>query len=432
MRILVVGSGAREHALAWRLAQDGHAVLAAPGNPGAARVARLVPLDPSSTAAVVEVARRERADLVVIGPEAPLVAGVVDDLEAAGIPAFGPTAGAARLEGSKAFAKEVMVRHAIPTASFEIADEVAGAERAIDRFLAAGRVVLKADGLAAGKGVLVTADRAEAGAFARACLLEGRFGAAGTRLLVEAFLPGDEVSLFFLSDGLRVRRFLPARDFKRLGDGDRGPNTGGMGAHAPSDLDPALAERIEQSIARPTLTGLAAEGHPFRGLLYLGLMLGPDGPRVLEYNARFGDPETQVLLPLVAGDLGTLLLECARGALASPLAFRPGATVGVVLAAAGYPGTPRGGDVVRGLEAWPAPAEEDRDGTWCFHAGTRRREDGAVVTAGGRVLTVVARAADRATARARAYAGLARLSLDGGQARGDVAAAGTAGTAWTS
>lgn len=429
MRILVVGSGAREHALAWRLQQDGHAVLAAPGNPGAARVARLVPLDPSSNAAIVAAARGERADLVVVGPEAPLVAGVVDALEAAGIPGFGPTAGAARLEGSKSFAKEFMVRHAIPTAPFALADDVPGAERAIDRFLAAGRVVLKADGLAAGKGVLVTADAAEARAFARACLVEGRFGSAGARLLVEAFLPGEEVSLFFLSDGTRVRRFLPARDFKRLGEGDRGPNTGGMGAHAPCELDPALAERIEQSIARPTLAGLADEGHPYRGLLYLGLMLGPDGPRVLEYNARFGDPETQVLLPLVAGDLGALLLECARGALASPLVFRPGATVGVVLAAAGYPDAPRGGDLVRGLEAWPGPADEDRAGTWCFHAGTRLRDDGRFEAVGGRVLTVVARAADRETARARAYAALARLSLDGGQVRHDVAAA---GTAWTS
>ena len=290
--------------------------------------------------------------------------------------------------------------------------------------------MLKADGLAAGKGVLVAGERSEAVAFARACLEEGRFGPAGARLVVEACLPGEEVSLFFLSDGARLARFLPARDFKRLGDGDRGPNTGGMGAYAPGDLDPALAERIERTIALPTIRGLAAEGAPFRGLLYVGLMIGSDGARVLEYNARFGDPETQVLLPLVAGDLGALLLECARGALVSPLAFRPGATVGVVLAAAGYPDAPRAGDVIAGLEAWPAPDEEDQEGRWCFHAGTKRRDDGAYVSAGGRVLTVVARAADRATARARAYEGLARLGLDGGQARGDVALAG--GPAWKS
>jgi phosphoribosylamine--glycine ligase len=429
MKLLVLGSGAREHALAWRLAQDGHAVLAAPGNPGSARVARRIALDPPDPAAVAGAARAHGVDLVVVGPEAPLVAGVVDALARAGIAAFGPTAAAARLEGSKAFAKEFMARHGIPTAPFAVCDDLDAAAAAIGRLEAGGRVVLKADGLAAGKGVLVAAGRDEALAFARACLREGRFGAAGARLVVEAFLPGDEVSLFFLSDGARVRRFLPARDFKRLGDGDRGPNTGGMGAHAPADLDPAMAARIEQSVALPTIAGMAAEGVPFRGLLYVGLVLGPDGPRVLEYNVRFGDPETQVLLPLVAGDLGALLAECARGALASPLAFRPGAAVGVVLAAAGYPDSPRAGDVVTGLAGWPPPADEDAEGLWCFHAGTRVREDGAIVSAGGRVVTVVARAADRATARARAYAGLGRLALDGGQARHDVAAA---GTAWTS
>ncbi|MEO6463125.1 MAG: phosphoribosylamine--glycine ligase [Candidatus Eisenbacteria bacterium] len=429
MKILVLGSGAREHALAWRLARDGHVMLVAPGNPGAARVATLVPLDPLDPAAVVSATRTHAVDLVVVGPEAPLVAGVVDALVAAGIAVFGPTAAAARLEGSKAFAKEFMARHGIATAPFAVCDDEAAAGRAIERFLAAGRVVLKADGLAAGKGVLVTGERAEARAFARDCLAQGRFGAAGARLVVEAFLPGEEVSLFFLSDGVRVRRFVAARDFKRLGDGDLGPNTGGMGAHAPADLDPALAERIEQSVALPTIAGMAREGAPFRGLLYVGLMLGPDGPRVLEYNARFGDPETQVLVPLVAGDLGALLAQCANGSLTAPLAFHPGATVGVVLAAAGYPAAPRAGDVVHGLASWPAPVEEDEAGVWCFHAGTRQRADGALVTAGGRVVTIVARAADRATARARAYAGVTRLSLDGGQVRHDVA---REGTAWSS
>jgi phosphoribosylamine---glycine ligase len=429
MKILVLGSGAREHALAWRLAQDGHAVLVAPGNPGCARVATRLRLDPLDLPAVVAAARAEAVDLVVVGPEAPLVAGVVDALAVAGIAAFGPTAAAARLEGSKAFAKEFMARHGIATAPFAVCDDEASAARAVERFLAAGRVVLKADGLAAGKGVLVTADAGEARAFAHDCLAGTRFGPAGARLVVEAFLPGEEVSLFYLSDGARLLPFLPARDCKRLGDGDRGPNTGGMGAHAPADLDLALAERIERTVARPTIDGLAHEGTPFRGLLYVGLMIGPDGPRVLEYNARFGDPETQVLLPLVAGDLGALLAECAAGALSAPLEFRPGATVGVVLAAAGYPDAPRAGDVVHGLADWPAPAAEDRAEQWCFQAGTRQREDGALVADGGRVLTVVARAADRATARARAYDGLSRLSLAGGQVRGDIA---LEGSAWKS
>ena len=430
MKILVLGSGAREHALAWRLARDGHTVACAPGNPGAARVASLVPLDPADPVAVVAAARAQGSDLVVVGPEAPLVAGVVDALATAGIAAFGPSAKAARLEGSKAFAKEFMVRHGIATAPFVVCDDVVAADRAVDRFLAEdGRVVLKADGLAAGKGVLVTARRDEARAFARACLDEGRFGAAGSRLVVEAFLAGEEGSLFFLSDGTRIARFLPARDFKRLGDGDHGPNTGGMGAYAPSDLDPGLAERVERTIALPTIEGLATEGTPFRGLLYVGLIVSPDGARVLEYNARFGDPETQVLLPLVAGDLGRVLLECARGTLATPLSFRPGATVGVVLAAAGYPESPRTGDVLGGLDRWPSPAEEDRLERWCFHAGTRRRDDGTLVAAGGRVLTVDAHAADRATARARAYEGMGHLVLEGGQVRSDVA---REGPAWTS
>jgi len=267
MKILVLGSGAREHALAWRLARDGHAVACAPGNPGAARVASLVPLDPADPVAVVAAARAQGSDLVVVGPEAPLVAGVVDALATAGIAAFGPSAKAARLEGSKAFAKEFMVRHGIATAPFVVCDDVVAADRAVDRFLAEdGRVVLKADGLAAGKGVLVTARRDEARAFARA-----------EAPLVEAFLAGEEGSLFFLSDGTRIARFLPARDFKRLGDGDHGPNTGGMGAYAPSDLDPGLAERVERTIALPTIEGLATEGTPFRGLLYVGLIVSPDG-----------------------------------------------------------------------------------------------------------------------------------------------------------
>ena len=423
MRILVVGSGAREHALAWRLARSGHIVLAAPGNPGSARVARRLAVDALDLRAVVAAARAEAVDLVVVGPEGPLVAGLVDALTAEGIAAFGPTRAAARLEGSKVFAKEFMARHGIATAAFRVADTV---EQAIDAARALGwPAVLKADGLAAGKGVVIAANEPEARAFASACLIDRRFGDAGARLVVEAFLPGDEASVFFLCDGTRLARFLPARDAKRLADGDAGPNTGGMGAFAPAPVDAATLDRVESEIALPTLAGMAQEGAPFRGLLYVGAMFGPAGPRVLEYNVRFGDPETQALMPLVASDLGTLFADCARGELRSSLAFDDAAAVGVVLAAAGYPDAPRAGDRIEGLERWPDPAAEDREQRWCFHAGTRE-ESGGVVASGGRVLTVVARAPDLAQARQRAYEGLDRLTLAGGQARRDIAAAGAA------
>ncbi len=418
MIVLVLGSGAREHALAWRIARDGHRVFAAPGNPGVSRVATCLPCDILDPAAVLVTAHGCGAQLVVVGPEAPLLAGVVDALAAAGIPAFGPTRAAARLEGSKSFAKEFMARHGIPTAPFAVCDDLPAVERALSAFGAP--VVVKADGLVAGKGVLVAATADEARGFATVCLSGTRFGDAGRRVVIEAFLPGVERSLFYLADGARVTAFPPARDYKRLGDEDCGPNTGGMGAYAPAELDPDLVRAVEETVARPTIAGLAAEGTPFRGLLYVGLMIDGTGFRVLEYNARFGDPETQALLPLVAGDLAEHLLGAARGELAGRLAVVPGATVGVVLAAPGYPDASRAGETIAGLEDWPAPAQEDDERTWCFHAGTRR--DGTqIVTAGGRVLTIVAHAADRATARERAYAGLGRLHLDGGQWRSDVA-----------
>ncbi len=418
MILLVLGSGAREHALAWRLARDGHRVHAAPGNPGIARVATCLPCDLLDPAAVVAVARAVAADLVVVGPEAPLVAGVVDALAAAGIAAFGPARAAARLEGSKSFAKEFMARHGIATAPFAVCDDEPAVERALAAFGAP--VVVKADGLVAGKGVLVARGLDEARAFARECLSGARFGDAGRRVVIEAFLPGVERSLFFLADGRRVTPFLPARDYKRLGDGDRGPNTGGMGAYAPAELEPSLLREVEDTIARPTIEGLAAEGSPFRGLLYVGLMIDGPAVRVLEFNARFGDPETQALMPLVDGDLGEHLRAAAQGALAGPLPFVPGATVGVVLAAAGYPEAPRGGDPIEGLAGWPEPAAEDAARLWCFHAGTRREGD-TLVAAGGRVLTVVAHAADREAARERAYAGIGRLALAGAQWRHDIA-----------
>jgi phosphoribosylamine--glycine ligase len=418
MKILVVGAGAREHALAWRLSASGHSVLVAPGNPGMTRIARCQPTAADDVHGIVTLATVARSELVVVGPEAPLAAGLVDALEAARISVFGPTRAAARLESSKVFAKEFMRRHGIPTADFRVAAKVA---EALDAARAFGYpVVLKADGLAAGKGVLVAADETQARTFARECLEDGRFGESGTRLVVEEFLPGEEVSLFFLSDGERCARFPAARDYKRLADGDKGPNTGGMGAFAPAPLDPALAQQIEDTIALPTLRGMAADGASFRGLLYVGLMLGPGGPRVLEYNVRFGDPETQVLMPLVANDLGALFVACATGELGATIELRDGAAVGVVLAAPGYPGPPRGG-IVTGLESWPTPAQENKEELWCFHAATRR--DGQrMIAAGGRVVTVVARAATLEQARTRAYEGVARLALDGAQIRRDIAA----------
>lgn len=420
MRILLIGSGAREHALAWRLASSHNEIHAAPGNPGIARVARCHDVAVDDLAAQVALARAHAVDLVVVGPEAPLAAGLVDALEAAGIHAFGPTRAAARLESSKVFAKEFMARHRIASAPFRVETTASGTLDAAREF--GWPAVLKADGLAAGKGVVIARGEAEARAFADACLVDRRLGEAGARLVIEPFLPGEEASLFFLSDGTRVTRFPPARDFKRIFDGDRGPNTGGMGAFAPFGLSDSMYSRIENEVALPTIAGMAAEGSPFRGLLYVGVMLDGDEARVLEYNARFGDPETQVLLPLVEGDLGARLLECARGQLASPLSFSREACVGVVLAASGYPDAPREGGEIEGLARWPSIAEEDRAATWCFHAGTRA-EGGRIFAAGGRVLTVVARRPRVAEARQAAYEALGRLALAGGQARSDIAGA---------
>ncbi len=418
MHILVVGSGAREHALAWHLARSGHRVDAAPGNPGIARAARCHDTRLDDVSGMVTLAGKLAVDLVVVGPEAPLAAGLVDALNEKGILVFGPTRAAARLESSKVFAKEFMARHGIPSARFKVVDTPLGAIEAARGF--GWPVVLKADGLAAGKGVLVAKDESEARAFAIACLTDRRFGESGARLVVEAFLPGEEASVFFLSDGARVRAFPPARDAKRLADGDEGPNTGGMGAFAPAALDRGTLAWIEREVADKTLAGMAAEGTPFKGLLYVGLMLGPDGPRVLEFNARFGDPETQALLPLVTSDLGVLLAECAKGELRSPLECASGGAVAVVVAAPGYPEQPRTGDAIGGLSDWPNPETENAEGLWCFHAGTRL-EDGKLVSAGGRVLTVVALRMNVVTARRAAYEGLARVKLEGGQARRDIA-----------
>ena len=409
MRVLVVGGGAREHALCLALAADPAvtALVCAPGNAGTAMVAEQRPLDVGSPSAVAGLAVDVRAELVVVGPEVPLVAGAADAVRDRGIPCFGPGAAAARLEGSKAFAKDVMTAAGVPTAGARVCSSPAEAGAALDEF--GPPYVVKDDGLAAGKGVVVTTDRAEALAHAAAC---------GT-VVIEEFLDGPEVSLFCLTDGTDVRALLPAQDFKRAGDGDTGPNTGGMGAYAPLDwTPPTLVEDVLESVVRPTLAEMTRRGTPFAGLLYVGLALGARGPRVVEFNARFGDPETQVVLALLETPLAGLLHAAATGTLGAqpPLHWRDGYAVTVVLAALGYPGAPRGGDVITGA---------DLPGV--LHAGTRRRDDGAVLSAGGRVLSVLGVADDLPAARDAAYALLGKIHLDGAHFRTDIA--GTAAAA---
>jgi phosphoribosylamine--glycine ligase len=403
VRVLVIGSGAREHALCLALAADPAvtSLSCAPGNAGTATVAEQCGVDPLDPGAVAALARALTADLVVVGPEAPLVAGVADAVRAAGIACFGPSGAAARLEGSKAFAKDVMTAAGVPTARAHVCTTADQAAAALDEF--GPPYVVKDDGLAAGKGVVVTSDRAEALDHAAAC----------GRVVIEEFLDGPEVSLFCVTDGAAVVPLLPAQDFKRIGDGDTGPNTGGMGAYAPLPwLPEGLVEDVVRDVARPTVDELARRGTPFAGLLYVGLALTSRGPRVVEFNARFGDPETQVVLALLETPLAGLLHAAATGSLAGQPALRwhAGAAVTVVIAAAGYPGTPRSGDVLTGA---------DQPGV--IHAGTRRRDDGAVVSSGGRVVSATAVGDDLDDARERAYRLVAAIDLAGGQYRRDIA-----------
>ena len=421
MKILVLGSGAREHAiiLALRSEEAAHDILAAPGNAGIAQDATLVDLDPLDGAAIAEYANAHAVDLVVVGPEAPLVAGVADVLRERGIPVFGPGRAAAQLEGSKAFAKRIMDAAGVPTGRAVRAATLAEVEAAFDD-LGAPHVV-KADGLAAGKGVIVTEDRDEALAHAAQYLPAGP-------VLVEEFLSGPEVSLFFLSDGDTVRPLSPAQDFKRAFDGDAGPNTGGMGAYSPL---PWLAERfgsaeafvdeVTRTVATPVIRQLDAEGTPFIGLLYAGLILTPAGIRVIEFNARFGDPETQVVLPRLVTPLSGLLLAAASGTLEDqpqPV-FSDEVAVTVVLASEGYPEAPQAGRLIEGLDEAAAV-----EGVRIVHAATAGPDapGGALVASGGRVLNVVATGADVADARARAYEAIGRIRLDGGHYRRDIAA----------
>ena len=418
MRVLVIGSGAREHALLIGLRKDPDVdVLAiAPGNAGTADIADQYDVDVTSAEEVTQLAVRIGADLVVIGPEVPLVLGVADAVRAAGVACFGPSADAARIEGSKAFAKDVMAAAGVRTAVSETVDSLALLDSALDRFgPAAGQPawVVKDDGLAAGKGVVVTADRAAARAHA-ATLLE-----SGHPVLLESFLDGPEVSLFCLVDGTTVVPLLPAQDFKRVGDGDTGPNTGGMGAYTPL---PWLSQEVRAGIVRDVVEPVAAElarrGCPFSGLLYAGLAMTAAGPAVVEFNCRFGDPETQAVLALLDSPLGRLLHATATGRLAEfgPLRWRDGYAVTVVLAAENYPGRPRVGDIVTGAQ-----------GEGILHAGTARREDGAVVSSGGRVLSVVGTGADLAAARAAAYQTISSIRLPGSHFRTDIGLAAAEG-----
>ncbi|QNI08697.1 phosphoribosylamine--glycine ligase [Mycobacterium kubicae] len=411
MRVLVIGSGAREHALLLALAKDPQvsALSIAPGNAGTARVAEQHTVDITSSDEVVALARHVQADLVVIGPEVPLVLGVADAVRAAGIVCFGPSKDAARIEGSKAFAKEVMAAAGVRTASSEIVDTPAHLDAALDRFgPPAGDPawVVKDDHLAAGKGVVVTPNRDAARAHA-ASLLE-----SGHPVLLESFLDGPEVSLFCVVDGQTVVPLLAAQDFKRVGDGDTGPNTGGMGAYAPLPwLPDDIYRQVVTDMVEPVAAELVRRGCPFSGLLYVGLAITAKGPAVVEFNCRFGDPETQAVLALLDSPLGQLLYAAGSGQLADfgELRWRNGAAVTVVLAAENYPGRPRVGDVVTGADA---------EGV--LHAGTTRRDDGAVVSSGGRVLSVVGTGADLAEARAQAYGILSSIKLPGSHFRSDI------------
>ena len=409
MIVLVVGAGGREHALALALSRDPEVteVHAAPGNPGMAAVAELHPVDAVDGAAVAALATELAVDLVVVGPEAPLVAGVADAVRDAGIACFGPSGAAAVLEGSKAFAKDVMAAADVPTALARVCTTPEEAAAALDAFGAP--YVVKDDGLAAGKGVVVTDDRHEALAHAAAC----------GRVVIEEFLDGPEVSLFAITDGTTVLPMLPAQDFKRVHDGGEGPNTGGMGAYTPLPWAPeGLVEEVTERVLRPTVEEMGRRGTPFSGLLYAGLALTKRGVRVVEFNARFGDPETQPLLALLESPLGVVLKAAAEGRLdeVGPLKWRAGAAVAVVVASKDYPDTPRTGDTIDGV----AEAEE-LDGVDVIHAGTATR-DGVLVTSGGRVLAVTAVGSDVADARSRAYAGVDRIRIDGAHHRTDIAA----------
>lgn len=419
MKILVVGSGGREHALVWRLARSGHQLWAAPGNPGIARDATCLDIAIGDLAGLEAAAVDHGVELVIVGPEAPLVAGLADRLRARGVLVFGPGASGARLEGSKIFSKEFFARHDIRTAEFASCDDVAGADAAIARL--GDRVVVKADGLAAGKGVVVCSSRDQARQAAREMLEQARFGDAGRRIVIERRLDGRELSVMAITDGSRYALLAQAEDHKAIFDGDRGPNTGGMGTVSPAAWATSeLIERARREIFDPTLRGLAADGIDYRGVLYAGLMVADDGtPWLLEYNCRFGDPETQPVMARLRGDLATWLAGAAAGELPpGELEWDERAAVCVVLASARYPAGADTGHAITGIDAAEAGGE-----VVVFHAGTAVR-DGVLVNTGGRVLGVTALDEDVAAARARAYAAVGHIAFEGMQYRRDIGARG--------
>jgi len=417
VKVLVVGAGGREHTFSWKLAQSPRVteLLAAPGNPGIAQHARCLPIKDNEIDALVAAALRERVDLTVVGPELPLALGLADRFRERGLAVFGPSQAAARLESSKAFAKDLMARHGIPTARFR-AFTAAGTARAWCRELGVPLVV-KADGLAAGKGVIICRTLDEADAAVALCLDQGAFGAAGASVVIEEFMEGEEASFFAITDGAAILPLASAQDHKTVLDGDRGPNTGGMGAYSPAAvMDTAVTERVMAEIVRPTVAAMAKEGAPFAGFLYVGLMITRVGPRVVEFNCRFGDPECQVVIPRLAADLLPLLDAVARGAsIPASVPWAPETSVCVVMSSGGYPGTYETGRPISGIadaEALP--------GVQVFHAGTALR-DGALVTAGGRVLGVQALGAGVGAAVDAAYAAVARIHFEGAHFRRDIA-----------
>lgn len=416
MKVLIVGGGGREHALAWKLLQDEPhlEVVAAPGNPGIAAIGRCVAVAATDIEALCALATSEQPDMVVVGPEAPLELGLVDRLRALGVPAFGPTAAAAAIETSKRFAKELMLTHGVPTATARTFTDAAAAKAEVRRLGAP--VVVKASGIAAGKGVVVAMTIDEADAAVDAMLVDNVFGAAGAEVLVEEFMTGEELSLFALTDGTHVLPMIAAQDHKRIGEGDTGPNTGGMGAYAPVSLgsDALVAEAVAQ-VFTPTLQAMRDAGRPFTGLLYAGLMLTPAGPKVVEFNCRFGDPETEAILPLMESSLLQPMLAIARGESIGevpPLRWKPLTAITTVVAAAGYPGTVRSGDAIT--------LPDEALNVTVFHAGTRRDADGTLRTAGGRVLAITALAPTLAQAQRDGARCASKVQFAGRQFRRDI------------
>ena len=413
MNILVIGSGGREHALFWKLKESPQAdkTYAIPGNPG---MGETVDISVTDNAAILRFAKEKEIGLVVVGPEVPLINGLVDDLEKAGIRAFGPRANAAQIEGSKAFAKNLMKKYGIPTARYEVFTEAEPARAYVRR--TGAPIVVKADGLAAGKGVIVAMTEREALDAVNAIMEDNTFGDAGARVVIEEFMDGEEASLLAFTDGKIIRPMISAQDHKRAFDGDLGPNTGGMGTYAPAPvMTPEMTERAVEEILKPTIAAMEKEGCPYRGCLYLGLMVTHEGPKVVEFNARFGDPETQVVLPLLDGDLVQIMCACADGTLADvPIHWKDGAAVCVVLAAGGYPASYEKGDVIHGIP------DAENAGALVFHAGTAK-QDGNIVTNGGRVLGVVGMGKDITAAVKKTYDAVEKISFKNAYHRKDIA-----------